>query len=367
MENLGLTERDAFWRGRRVLLTGHTGFKGAWMALWLTRLGARVSGLALPPDTSPNLFDILSPWPGLVSHIGDLRDAALVRAAVEESDPEIVLHMAAQAFVRRSFREPVETFSTNVMGTAHLLAALRDRPLLRAVLVVTSDKVYENRETGKAFSEGDALGGDDPYSASKAATEILVQSWRRSFLEGAGAPALGSARGGNVIGGGDWGEDRLVPDILRAAEKGERPVLRYPDSIRPWQHVLDVIAGYEAHVRNLACGGAVPFSLNFGPDPGDGVLKVREVVELLQNALGRKDGWRLAETPSMPEKKLLALSPARARESLGWRIALPAPEALSWVAAWHRAQKEGADMRAVSLAQIAAHEILVRWPEPAHA
>ncbi|HVZ27819.1 MAG TPA: CDP-glucose 4,6-dehydratase [Rhizomicrobium sp.] len=367
MENLGLTEARAFWQGRRVLLTGHTGFKGSWMMLWLSRLGARVTGFALPPDRKPNLYDILSPWPGVVSRIDDLREAAAVRKAVEESDPEIVIHMAAQAFVRRSFREPVETFAANVMGTAHLLDALKGCSSLRAILVVTSDKVYQNSEGGKPFREGDPLGGDDPYSASKAATEILAQSWRKSFLGGANAPALGTARGGNVIGGGDWGEDRLVPDILRAAESGHKVVLRYPDSTRPWQHVLDVIAGYERYARALASDGATPASLNFGPPPDERALPVRAVVEQLQACLGREDGWTLAEGNPLPEKKLLALDPQKARERLGWRIALPAPEALAWVAAWHRARSEGADMRAFSLGQIEAHEALLRRREPLHA
>jgi CDP-glucose 4,6-dehydratase len=372
MENLGLKEpvqdlAGAFWRGKRVLLTGHTGFKGAWMALWLTRMGAQVTGFALPPESSPNLFDILAPWPGLVSRIGDLRDPVKVRAAVEESDPEIVIHMAAQAFVRRSFREPVETFAANVMGTAHLLAALKDRSSLRAILVVTSDKIYENNESGAAFREGDPLGGDDPYSASKAATEILAQSWRRSFLGSANQAALGTARAGNVIGGGDWGEDRLVPDILRAAKYGRKVVLRYPESTRPWQHVLDVIAGYERYVHKLASDDAAPAALNFGPPPNEPALKVREVAEQLQTSLGRREGWSPAGENPLPEKKLLALDPQKARQALDWHIALDASEVLDWVAAWHRAHDEGADMREFSLAQIEAHEALLRRPEPLHA
>jgi CDP-glucose 4,6-dehydratase len=346
---------SSFWRGKRVLLTGHTGFKGAWMALWLSRAGASVTGFSLPPAATPNLFELLSPWPELRSILGDLRDVEAVRRAVGAADPEIIIHMAAQALVLRSFREPVETFATNVMGTAHLLAAAAGRPACRAILVVTSDKVYDNRETGRAFGEEDALGGDDPYSASKAATEMVARSWRSSFF--ADGPALGIARGGNVIGGGDFAEDRLVPDILRAGEEGLPVTLRYPDSIRPWQHVLDVVVGYESYARQLATGPA-PRALNFGPAPDAPVLTVHEIVESLQHHFGWTAGWhRTGDTP-LPEKKRLALDPAHAKAALGWQARLDTPDALAWIARWHRVFLDGGDVRAATLAQIAEHESL---------
>ncbi|MDB5463805.1 MAG: CDP-glucose 4,6-dehydratase protein [Phenylobacterium sp.] len=233
----------AFWRGQRVLLTGHTGFKGSWAAVWLERLGAEVTGLALAPDQSPSLFELAGVETLTRSLVVDLRDRAAVEAALAGRSFDLVLHMAAQPIVRTAIAEPVETFATNVMGTVHLLQALRVQAALKAALAITSDKVYANAETGRAFAEGDALGGKDPYSASKAATEIAVQSFAKSYFEPAGVP-LATARGGNVIGGGDFSPDRIVADIVRAARAQQPVVLRHPEATRPWQHVLDCLAGY---------------------------------------------------------------------------------------------------------------------------
>ncbi|MEM0944639.1 MAG: CDP-glucose 4,6-dehydratase, partial [Pseudomonadota bacterium] len=271
----------AFWRGRRVLLTGHTGFKGAWAGAWLGRMGAEVTGFALAPQTQPALFEMLD-FPGR-SIIGDLRDPAAISQAVADADPEIVIHMAAQPLVRQSYADPVETYGTNVMGTVHLLEALKPAPAGR-ILVVTSDKVYENDETGRAFAEGDRLGGHDPYAASKAATEIVVASYRRSFFAEAGV-ALATARGGNVIGGGDFSADRLVPDIARALAAGRPVELRNPQATRPWQHVLDCLSGYLTYLEALP---DAPAALNFGPaDPAD-ALSVAEVTGAMNAALGQE-------------------------------------------------------------------------------
>ena len=349
-----------FWRGRRVLLTGHTGFKGAWTALWLERAGALVTGFALaPPEDRDCVYRCVSPWPQLNSIIGDLRDPAAVSRAVVEANPEIVIHMAAQALVRRSYLDPIETFGSNVMGTAHLLAAAANHPGLRTILVVTSDKVYENNNSGRAFREGDSLAGDDPYSASKAATELVARSWRKSFLRTPDSAVLGIARAGNVFGGGDWSEDRLIPDIIRAGVKGEPVVLRYPAATRPWQHVLDVVAGYLAYAERLTRKpGDTPPAMNFGPSPRDPALAVSEIVGLLQRAFGWKHGWVLQPGEALPEKTQLSLDPSLAGKALSWRPKLGAPEALAWIARWHRAYLDGRNMREISLADLVAFEAL---------
>src|SRR4051812_69929 len=233
-----------YYKTRRVLITGHTGFKGSWLTQWLKMLGAEICGVALAPDSRPAMFDLIGGAKGIVSHQIDIADAAALRRAMQEFAPEIVFHLAAQSLVRRSYDAPLETLATNVMGTAHLLEAVRATPSVRAVLIVTSDKVYRNQETGRAFVEDDALGGDDPYSASKAAAEIVTASWRASFFQGPGAALVASARAGNVFGGGDWCADRLLPDIVRAVGGGHRVVLRHPAAVRPWQYVLEALSGY---------------------------------------------------------------------------------------------------------------------------
>ncbi len=347
-----------FWRAKRVLLTGHTGFKGAWMAFWLERLGAQVTGFALAPETKPNLFALSQVQLGLESRIADLADAGAVGAAVEAADPEIVLHLAAQAVVRRSYESPLETFAANVMGTARLLDALRGCENLRAVLVVTSDKAYANRESGAPFTEADPLGGDDPYSASKAAAEMAANAWARSYFDAAGV-AVASARAGNVIGGGDWAADRLIPDIWRAVEAGRAPVLRYPEATRPWQHVLDPLAGYLAYAERLAAGAgaALPRALNFGPND-EGGLPVGAIAERMLEALGSTTGWSHDAAPQPAEKRVLALNADAAKQALGWRPKLAISEALAWTAEWYRALADGDDATAITRAQIERYEAL---------
>ncbi|HEX3703087.1 MAG TPA: CDP-glucose 4,6-dehydratase [Vicinamibacterales bacterium] len=334
----------AFWRGRRILLTGHTGFKGAWMAAMLAHLGARVTGFALAPDTDPNLFTLAHIAEIVPEGFGDLRDPQAVAAAVRKADPEVVLHLAAQALVRRAVREPVATCATNVMGTAHLLDALRTVERLRAVLVVTSDKVYENPQRGVPFREGDPLGGHDPYAASKAAAEIVAASFARTYFDARGI-AVATARGGNVIGGGDFAADRIVPDIFRAMAAGHELVLRHPDATRPWQHVLDCVAGYLVYAQALAQGRDVPRALNFGPTGGP-PISVAALATAMQQALGARQGWRVGASNDAPEMATLALDSTLARNSLGWSDRLIGDGAVRATADWYLALARGDDMAA---------------------
>jgi CDP-glucose 4,6-dehydratase len=340
----------AFWSRQRVLLTGHTGFKGAWASLWLEQLGATTTALALAPDTSPNLYERLVPYARFTAVTGDIADRATAARAVLSANPTVVLHMAAQPLVRRSYREPVETFATNVMGTANLLEALREAPELKTVLVVTTDKVYRNADDGRDFVEDDPLGGHDPYSASKAAAEIATAAWAESFFKPRGI-MVATARAGNVVGGGDWSEDRIVPDIWRAAQKRETLTLRNPKATRPWQHVLEALCGYFVYLERLNQDGAVPTALNFGPVAGD-TMTVSEVADVMLAGLGTNGGWKLAVGSQLPETKLLSLDPSRAIAALGWRPRLRCAEALDWTAQWYRRFDAGEHARRISLEQL---------------
>ncbi len=348
MEGLAIT--PSFWRGRRVLLTGHTGFKGAWLALWLESLEAEVAAVALPPATDPNLFEALAPWPGLASHIGDLREPETARDLLNRSEPEIVFHLAAQALVRPSYGDPVGTFASNVLGTVHLLDAVRNVPTVEAVVVVTSDKVYANDEQGRPFKEDDRLGGKDPYSASKACQEIVTASYRRSFF-GEAATRIATARAGNVIGGGDWAVDRLIPDFVRAMAAGREVPIRHPEATRPWQHVLEPLAGYLAYAERLTANPALPRALNFGP-AADDIQPVRWVVERMTELWGSGACWRADRAETVPEAHLLTLDASLATKALGWQPRLPLAQALDWTVTWYRAHAEGRDMRAYSRDQI---------------
>jgi len=336
--------RAEFWRGRRVLLTGQTGFKGAWAWAWLDRMGAELTGFALPPAATPNLSQIL----GIASHHGDIRDGAALAQVVAQARPQIVLHMAAQALVRRSYAAPVETFDVNVTGTLRVLEALRAAPDLQAAIMVTSDKVYENDGSGRRFDEDAPLGGSDPYSASKAACEIAVSSWARSF----GQAPIATARAGNVIGGGDWAADRIVPDLWRARRSGVPVSLRYPEATRPWQHVLEPVAGYLDFAEALA-GGLAARALNFGPADTTPVT-VREVAEAFQ--AGGDAGWVQAPGRHLKEAPTLAIDAGRAMALLPWKPRLSAAQAIEWTAQWYAAYDRGDDMGAFTQAQIAAFE-----------
>src|ERR1700678_2505369 len=345
-----------FWRGRRVFLTGHTGFKGAWMNLWLQRLGAKVTGYALAPHTEPSMFALVGTHSP--SHIADIRDEPTVRDALIGTDPQIVIHMAAQALVRESYRDPLATYATNVMGTAALLQACRSLRRLECVVVVTSDKVYENRGEGRAFEEGDRLGGHDPYSNSKACAELVAARFRDSFF--ADGPPLAPARAGNVIGGGDWSEDRLIPDCVRALQAGQAVNLRYPDAVRPWQHVLEPLSGYLTLAQALvAAPKSTPRAVNFGPDPAS-FCTVREVVDAFGTRFAGKPGWVRDSTPQPAEAHALTLSSELAEHVLGWHPRLGIRESLSWTADWYLAHSSGENMAAFSEAQLRRYGDLMK-------
>ncbi|HMA00069.1 MAG TPA: CDP-glucose 4,6-dehydratase [Steroidobacteraceae bacterium] len=349
-------ERNAaFWRGRRVLLTGHTGFKGTWLYLWLRKLGAEVTGYALEPAFEPSLWAIVGEAAaGGRSIIGDIRDAGRVRGLVADSRPQIVIHMAAQALVRESYRDPLATYATNVMGTANLLEACRGAPDLECAVIVTSDKVYENLGAGRPFVEEDRLGGHDPYSNSKACAELVTGSFRDSFF--VDGPPVASARAGNVIGGGDWSPDRLIPDCVRALKTGRPVTLRYPDAVRPWQHVLEPLSGYLAMARALVeTPKTAPRAVNFGPDPAS-FCRVREVVDAFSARFDGKPGWERDAGAHPAEAAALTLSSKLAERSLRWRPILCLEESLSWTADWYRAHAMGENMLTASEAQIAHYE-----------
>lgn len=343
------------YAGLRVLVTGHTGFKGSWLTLWLLRLGARVTGLALPPETTPALFLEARLTEIMDSRLGDIRDPATVSKTVSEIEPEIVFHLAAQPLVRRSYREPLETFATNVMGSAHVLEAARACPSVRAIVVVTTDKCYENRSSPWGYRETDRLGGHDPYSASKACTELVAAAWRASYWqEGENAPLVATARAGNVIGGGDWAEDRLVPDLVRAAQSGHPLLVRNPGAVRPWQHVLDPLAGYLLLGERLLAGERrFADAWNFGPALED-MQPVSALCEALCPALG--GSWQSGGESHPAEAAILRLDSSRALVQLGWRPRWPLAHALLTTNEWYKRQANGEDARALTLEHIYAYE-----------
>lgn len=355
---------ESFWQGKRVLVTGHTGFKGAWLALWLRRLGAEVYGYSLAPPSEPSLF-VAARVEDAVTHVhSDLRDAERLEACFAEHRPEVVLHLAAQALVRRGYRRPAETFDTNLMGTVRLLDAVRATPSVRATVVVTSDKCYENREWPWGYRESDRLGGRDPYAASKACAELAVVAYRRSFppTGGGRGMAVATVRAGNVIGGGDWGEDRLVPDVMRALAAGARPQIRSPAAVRPWQHVLEPLAGYLRLAEKLF-GGDDRWAdgWNFGPAEHD-ARPVAWVADRLCATWGEGAGWdgphQGGGQTGPHEARLLKVDATRAREELGWAPRLGLERALEWVVEWHRAHAAGDDVRAVTEEQVARYQAL---------
>lgn len=349
----------AAFAGRRVLVTGHTGFKGAWLSAWLAGAGAEVTGYAQAPETEPSLWSLLE-LPNVTSVIADLNDRAALDQAIAKADPEFVFHLAAQSLVRRSYRAPVETFATNVVGTVQLLDALRAAPNLRAVVVATSDKAYENTEQIWGYREIDPMGGHDPYSASKGATEIATAAMRRSFYsdhaEDRHPARIASARAGNVIGGGDWAEDRLVPDIVRGCLEGEgRVFLRHPNAIRPWQHVLEPLRGYMMLAQALEQDEMFAQGWNFGPERGD-ERPVIDVAQAMVRALGRGQIELNPEAATLHEANLLRLDVSQARAGLGWRPVLGFEETVRFTADWYAGWMNGRPATELCQAQIAAFE-----------
>jgi CDP-glucose 4,6-dehydratase len=342
-----------FWAQRRVLITGHTGFKGAWLSLWLQSLGAELTGLSPGPPTQPSLYELAAVGSNMSERPVDVRDAGALRAALLDARPEVVLHLAAQPMVRRSLRDPALTYEVNVMGTVNVLEAVRAAgEQVRAVVVVTSDKCYENDGQGtRRFVEDDRLGGDDPYSSSKACAELVASAYRSSFFSGKRLPRLATARAGNVIGGGDWGEDRLIPDAVRALAAGEPLRVRNPGAVRPWQHVLSPLAGYLRLAEELWRRSDVARAWNFGPREQD-VRPVSWIVERLGALWGGALEWELDQAPHPPEAGHLSLDSSAAESELRWTPTWDLQEALAKVVEWHEAQRAGADMRAVSLRQI---------------
>jgi CDP-glucose 4,6-dehydratase len=340
----------AFWEGRRVLVTGHTGFKGAWLTLWLTSMGADVTGLSDGVPTEPSLFALAGVADDARSVQADVRDGALVHQAVASSKPDVVLHLAAQPFVRRSYEDPAQTWAVNVGGTINVLDAARHAEV-PVTVVVTSDKCYDNdpARPPRPFVEGDPMGGHDPYSSSKGAAELAVDAWRRSY-----EMRVATGRAGNVIGGGDWGEDRLIPDIMRAASAGTPIAIRRPDAIRPWQHVLEPLSGYLLLAERLWDDSSYAEGWNFGPDPQD-ARPVRHVVERITDLWPGELTWDLDPGPHPHEAGFLALDSAKARERLGWTPTWNLDAALERIVEWHADHRDGADLRALTLAQIEAH------------
>jgi CDP-glucose 4,6-dehydratase len=335
-----------FFAGKRVLLTGHTGFKGAWLLVWLDMLGAKVCGVSLAPPSDPSLFALVDGRKLCARHeICDIRDATRLAAIVAEFAPQVAIHMAAQALVLPSLADPAETFATNVAGTANVLDACRRTAGIERIVVVTSDKVYANDGGGRAFVESDRLGGHDPYSASKAAAELVVDSFRASYF--AGKVPVATARAGNVIGGGDWAAHRVVPDAVRALEAGKPLVLRRPNAVRPWQHVLDPLAGY----LELARRGRDD-AFNFGPEAGE-KRTVAELVDAFGAHFAGKPGWTLENADIPPEAPYLTLSAAHARAELGWRPKHDFAACVAWTAKWYAARRTGGDALALVRAQIA--------------
>lgn len=343
-----------FWRGRRVFMTGHTGFKGSWLSLWLQQLGADVHGFALAPNTTPSLFEQARVGEGMRSTLGDVRDLAAVRVAMDACRPEVVLHLAAQPLVRSSYADPVTTYATNVMGTVHVLEAARQARTVRAIVNVTTDKCYENREWLWGYREDEPMGGHDPYSNSKGCSELVTSAYRRSFFESEGV-ALASARAGNVIGGGDWARDRLVPDILGAFERGQPVKLRHPQAVRPWQHVLEPLCGYLTLAQRLGSDGqAGAQAWNFGPHESD-ARPVQWIVEQLAQRWGDGAGWTQEVGYHPHEAHHLKLDISKARTLLGWEPQWPLSKALENIVQWHQAWRDHQDARSLCLAQIAQY------------
>jgi CDP-glucose 4,6-dehydratase len=360
--DLDLEMNRAFWKDKEVLITGHTGFKGSWLSLWLQKLGANVLGYALSPPTQPSLFEVACVADGMTSITGDVRDLEHLQAVIAEHRPEVIIHMAAQPLVRYSYEDPLETYSTNIMGTVNMLEAVRHSESVRAVVCITSDKCYEDQEWLWGYRENEPMGGRDPYSSSKGCAELVISAYRNSYFPAEEyqrhGVALASARAGNVIGGGDWARDRLVPDIMKAVMANRPVVIRNPQAIRPWQHVLEPLNGYLCLAEQLeVCGPEFAQGWNFGPNDED-ARPVSWVVEHLTNLWGENARWELDSAQSSPEATYLKLDCSKAKGLLGWSPKLSLPTALEWIVEWYRGYQQNQNMRQLTEVQIARHESL---------
>lgn len=352
---------QSFWSDKRVLITGHTGFKGTWLSTWLARVGANVTGFALPPDTEPSMYAMVRDRVPITSIDGDLRALQDVEDAVRRADPEIVVHMGAQALVRRGYQDPVATFATNVSGTVHLLDAIHRLAKPEAVVIVTTDKCYENKEWYWPYREDDTLGGYDPYSSSKACTELVTAAYRSSFYRNRGC-GLASGRAGNVIGGGDWSADRLVPDLVKSFEVGTPALLRNPKAIRPWQHVLDALSGYMLLAENLASSPETfGQAWNFGPNE-ESIATVEQVANNAALKWSESACWTLDETANPHETHLLKLDSSKAKAALGWQPKLDLAMAVDWTIGWYKAANTGKDITDLTFDQIDAYSNLEQNP-----
>ena len=353
---------DRFWQGKRVLITGHTGFKGGWLSMWLSMKGAGVIGYALEPPTDPNFFTACGLGGRIKSVIGDIRDLATLKSVLVNNEPEILIHMAAQALVRPSYENPVDTYATNVMGTVNVLESARQCPSVKTVLIITSDKCYENREWYWGYREIDPMGGHDPYACSKGCAELVTSSYRKSFFPASRyqqhGVALASARAGNVIGGGDWARDRLLPDVFRAVLAGSEVKIRYPSAVRPWQHVLDPLHGYLCLMERLHEKGTdFADGWNFGPDDTN-CQPVSQIISDLKKILGNRLVWSQDGNAHPHEATYLKLDCSKAYQRLGWRSRLDLYTALEWTAAWYDAFANGEDVALLSENQIKRYEEL---------
>lgn len=345
-----------FWQGKRVLLTGHTGFKGSWLSIWLQSMGAELHGFALSPPTEPALFNEANVGEGMRSNYGDIRDYNSILCAVRTCQPEIIIHMAAQSLVRYSYREPVETYATNVLGTVHVLEAARKVGTTKAIVNVTTDKCYENKEWVWGYRENEPMGGYDPYSNSKGCSELVTSAYRQSFFQNS-TVALASARAGNVIGGGDWSADRLLPDVLRSFEKAQPVVIRNPNAIRPWQHVLEPLSGYLMLAERLCTHGQTfADGWNFGPKDDDS-RSVQWIVEYMTNAWGNEATWQIDGSAHPHEANFLKLDISKAKNELGWRPRWDLATTLIKIIDWHHHWLENGDMRAKCLHQIRDYQL----------